>query len=187
MMRGLTRSFTSEVQPVARHIKRLLLLFMLCSTIPSLAQQPPANSPLLDHLVGKWVLQGTIAGQETTHDVTAEWVLQHHYLRIHEGSRQKNAKGEPQYEANIFIAWNDSTKRYSCVWLDVYGGLTIESIGVATQNGDQLPFVFKDEKGAVTFNNDFVYDAKANVWEWRMDNVANGVAKPFGRVKLTTN
>jgi len=48
-----------------------------------------------------------------------------------------------------------------------------------------LPFVFKDEKGESTFSNDFIYDPKADSWEWRMDNVEKGVAKPFGRVKLT--
>jgi hypothetical protein len=36
------------------------------------AQQPPVNSPLLDHFAGKWVLRGTVAGQPTTHDVEAE-------------------------------------------------------------------------------------------------------------------
>jgi hypothetical protein len=169
---------------VVGHIKRLFLLLMLCSTTATFAQQVPVNSSLLDHLVGKWVLQGKIAGHDTTHDVNAEWVLEHHYLRIHEVSRQKNGKGEPQYEATIFIGWNESTKQYACVWLDVLGGLTIESIGVASQNEDELPFVFKNEKGAFTFKNDFVYDSKTDTWDWRMDNVADGVAKPFGRVKL---
>src|SRR5579872_4632366 len=38
-------------------------------------QQPTFHDPLLDHLAGNWVLQGTIAGKETTHDVEAAWVL----------------------------------------------------------------------------------------------------------------
>ena len=50
---------------------------------------------------------------------------------------------------------------------------------------NEIPFVFKDEKGNTTFTNDFVYDAKADTWDWRMDNVDNGVAKPFARVTLT--
>ena len=168
-------------------IRRILLPLALCSATVGVAQQPAVNSALLDHLVGRWVLQGRIAGQDTTHDVNAEWVLEHHYLRIQEVSREKNDKGEPRYQATIFIGWNEATKEYACVWLDVYGGLTTESIGVASPKENELPFVFKDGKGAVTFNNDFVYDTKANTWEWRMDNVANGVAKPFGRVKLTQN
>ena len=169
------------------HMRRLLLLLILCFANVAFAQQPPVNSPLLDHLAGKWLLQGTIAGQNITHDVNAEWVLEHHYLAIHEVSREKNSKGEPQYEATIYIAWNESTKEYACVWLDVYGGLATESIGVASPNENDLLFVFKNEKSEVTFKNDFVYDPKSKTWEWRMDNIANGIAKPFARVKLTPN
>ena len=95
-----------------------------------------------------------------------------------------NAKGEPQYQATIYIGWNEPTKTYACVWLDVFGGLATESIGVASPKENALLFVFKDEKGDVTFKNEFVYYAKAGTWEWRMDNVDNGTAKPFGRVKL---
>ena len=170
------------------HMRKLLLPLALClATVAGAQRQPPVNSPLLDHLAGKWVLQGTIGGQPTTHEVTAEWVLEHHYLLIHEVSREKNAKGEPQYQATIYIGWNETTKEYGCVWLDVYGGLSTASIGVAGAKENELPFVFKDEKGEVNFRNDFVYDAKAGAWEWRMDNVAKGVATPFGRVKLTRN
>jgi len=170
-----------------RRMRMLLLPMILCSATVAFAQRPPVNSPLLDHLVGKWVLQGTIAGQDTTHDVDAEWVLEHHYLAIHEVSRQKNAKGEPQCQATIYIGWNEATEEYGCVWLDDFGGLTTASIGVASLQENALPFVFKDEKGEISFKNDFVYDTKASTWEWRMDNIASGVAKPFGRVKLTRN
>jgi hypothetical protein len=168
-------------------VGRFLSLLILCSATVSVAQQPPVNAPLLDHLVGKWVLRGTIAGQETTHDVSAEWVLEHHYLVIHEVSRQMNGKGEPQYQATIYIGWNEATKEHACIWLDVFGGLTTASIGVASPKENELLFVFKDEKGEVDFKNDFVYDPKASTWEWRMDNIANGVAKPFGRVRLSRN
>ena len=53
----------------------LCLFFLVGGTC--LAQKPAMNSPLdlLDHLAGQWVLQGTIAGKQTTHDVQAEWVL----------------------------------------------------------------------------------------------------------------
>ena len=81
---------------------------MVCSGTVAFGQQPPVNSPLLDHLVGKWVLEGTIAGRDTIHDVNAEWVLEHHYMRIQEVSRQKNEKGEPQYQATITL---DGMKR----------------------------------------------------------------------------
>jgi hypothetical protein len=165
--------------------KQLVFLATIFVALLATAQQPPVNSPLLDHLSGKWVLQGTVGKQSVTHDFDAEWVLQHHYLRFYETSRDKNDKGEPSYDATVFIAWNEKTKQYACVWLDVYGGLTAESIGVATSKENEIAFVFTDEHGEKSFTNTFIYDPKTNTWDNRLDNVVKGEAKPFARFKLT--
>ncbi len=68
--------------------------------------------------------------------------------------------------------------------MDVFGGLSPVSVGVAAVKDSDIPFVFKDEHGNVVFNNDFIYDAKTDTWQWRMDNVDKGAIKPFGRVKM---
>jgi hypothetical protein len=149
------------------------------------AQQPPLTSPLLDHLAGKWLMRGSVGTQATTHEFDAEWVIQHHYLRFREVSQEKNEKGEPKYDAIVYIGWNENPKRYACVWLDVFGGLATESIGVATPNENELSFVFTDEHGETSFTNTFVYDPKTNTWENRLDNIVKGQVKPFARFKLT--
>lgn len=166
-------------------MKQLLIAAILLAAVSATAQQAPVNSPLLDHLVGKWLLQGTVGKQAVTHEFDAEWVLQHHYLRFHEVSREKNEKGEPQYEATVFIGWNEKAKQYACVWLDVYGGATSESIGLATPKENELAFVFTDEHGETSFTNTFTYNAKTNTWEDQLDNVVKGVAKPFARFNMT--
>src|SRR5271166_3315423 len=147
------------------------ILATICGALTAMAQQAPINSPLLDHLSGKWVLQGTVGKQPVTHDFDAEWVLQNHYLRFLEVSREKNDKGKPQYEAMVSVGWNEKTKQYACVWLDVYGGLNVESIGVATPKENELAFVFRDEHGETTFTNTFIYDPKTNTWKDLLDNV----------------
>jgi len=166
-------------------MKQLALLATLFAALTATAQQAPVNSPLLDHLAGKWLLQGTVGKQAVIHDFDAEWVLQHYYLRFNEVSREKNPKRDPQYEATVFIAWNEKTKQYACVWLDVYGGATAESIGRATPKENELDFVFTDERGETSFTNTFIYDPKTDTWENRLDNVVKGEAKPFARFKLT--
>jgi hypothetical protein len=40
---------------VFSHIRRLVLL-LLCSATVAFGQQPQVNSPLLDRLIGKWVM-----------------------------------------------------------------------------------------------------------------------------------
>jgi hypothetical protein len=165
-------------------MKKLFLVAMIFLAWIAMAQQAPTHSPLLDHLAGKWLMEGTVGKQQVTHELDAEWVLQHHYLRFREVSRDKNDKGEPQYDATVFIGWNEKTKQYACVWLDVYGGLTVESIGVATPKENEVDFVFTNEQGEKSFTNSFIYDPKTNTWENRLDNILKGEAKPFARFKL---
>lgn len=145
----------------------------------------PVNSPLLDHLAGKWVMTGETMGKPTTHDIEAEWVLQHHYLRLHEVSREKDAKGQPQYEATIYLTWNQQAKRYSCIWVDVFGGSLEEELGFADAQENRIPFVFHNSKGSAEFENDLVYDPGADTWQWTLDNIESGAHKPFARYKLT--
>ncbi|HEX5235749.1 MAG TPA: hypothetical protein VFW25_10510 [Silvibacterium sp.] len=164
-------------------IRASLVVLALWAAV-AFAQQPPLNSPLLDHMVGNWVLTGNTEGTPTSHDVEAEWVLGHHYLRIHEISRVKNARGEPDYEASVYVAWNEPLKQYACAWLDVFGGLSAQSIGVATLEENKIPFIFHDPKGVLNFENDFIYDPKTDTWQWVLDGVTNGVHKPFARYQL---
>ena len=44
----------------------------------------------MDRMVGEWVMTGAIAGEQVTHDVQAEWILDRRYVRIHEASRARD-------------------------------------------------------------------------------------------------
>ena len=168
-----------------RKVKAGLLIFSAMSFLLSnaFADQPTFQDPLLDHLVGNWVLQGTIAGSNTTHDVQAAWVMNHQYLRIHEISRELNPAGQPAYEATVFIGWDQPSSQYACVWLDTYGGVSSQSIGNAKRNGDEIPFLFKFSTGP--FHTTFSYIAQKDSWTWQMDSEDNGHLTPFARVTLT--
>src|SRR4051794_20933320 len=62
--------------------------------------------------------------------------------------QRRAAVGSP-----AFIAWNEKSKQYACAWLDVYGGASAESIGLATPKENELAFVFNDEHGQPSFAN----------------------------------
>ncbi|HZS45379.1 MAG TPA: hypothetical protein VFC63_09780 [Blastocatellia bacterium] len=166
-------------------MKRILVTLFLCLTafIPfSRAQQSMPQSDLLDHLVGKWILKGTLGGKETTHYVDAEWVLNREYMRLYEVSQEKNPKGSPAYEAIIFIEQNPHTNEYTCLWLDSTegGGLSNGILGRGKPDGDKIPFVFnmKDE----AYHNTFIYNRKTDTWQWTLDGEKSG---PFARLTLT--
>lgn len=160
-----------------------LVFFFAIAGLVSQAQQPTLRDPLLDHLAGKWVLQGIIQDRPATHDITAEWVLGHQYLRIQEVDRAKDGSGEPAYQADVYVGWDQKLGQYACVWLDTYGGVSPVSIGNAKRDGDQIKFLFKDAESV--FHTTFAFDAKSGTWEWRMDSEQAGKFNPFLRAKLT--
>ena len=157
---------------------------ILLAAGPALAQQPTFQDALLDRLVGHWVLEGTIAGKKTTHDVSAEWVLNHQFVLVREVSREKDAKGQPEYQANVYLGWDEKAAEHLCIWLDVWGGFSPETVGRAKRAGDVLAYVFKDKDGRPSFHTTFAYDRTADAWTWQMDNDDKGVLKPFARMKL---
>lgn len=162
-----------------------IFALMFVTSLSASAQAPVSETALLDHLTGSWTLEGTIAGRETTHDIESDWVLRREYIRIHETSREKNAKGQAAYEAIVFIAWDDAARQYSCLWLDstAGGGLSAKGIAHGERSGDEIAFLFKDNDGSI--HTTFAYSKSADTWQWRIDNESDGKLSPFARVKLT--
>lgn len=169
---------------------RALCPFYLLLSISGVcqAQELKASSPqeLLDHLAGRWVLQGTIGGKKTTHEVQADWVLKREYLRLHEVSREKDAQGNPAYEAIVFIGWEAKTGEYACLWLDstAGGGLSAQGIAHGKQSGDSIPFLFA-LSASDSILNTFIYDRGADTWKWLIDDASNGKTERFADVKLS--
>jgi hypothetical protein len=168
-------------------MKRALMISagVVLLSLSGSTQQATFQDPLLDRLLGTWVLQGTIAGQETTHDIVAEWVLGHQYMRFHEVSREKDAAGRAAYEAIVFIGWDEALGQYACLWLDSTGGggLTGQAIGHAQRGGHRIEFLFKGQNGSL-FHTTFTYDKASDTWQWLMDGEEAGKRQPFARVML---
>ena len=169
-------------------MKRLIIYAALSvgACLSASAQESTFQDPLLDHLVGKWVLQGTIAGQKTTHDVRTAWVLGHEYLRLNEVAREKDARGRPAYEAIVLIGWDKAAAEYVCLWLDTTsgGGLAAQTLGRAKRGGDEIAFLFTSADGSL-FRTTFAYSRSADSWQWLMDSEEGGKRQPFARVKLS--
>ncbi|MFZ0298317.1 MAG: hypothetical protein WAM13_08210 [Candidatus Sulfotelmatobacter sp.] len=168
-------------------ILAILALFFMISFSAS-GQEATRRDPLLDHLTGRWMLQGTIGGHETTHDIESEWVLNHEYLRFHEKSREKNAQGQPAYEAIVFIEWDESSNEYRCLWLDSTGGGALSAPTALGKRGNgEIAFLFmdkdKDKDGGI--HTTFVYSKGTDSWNWLIDNENGGKLTQFARVKLT--
>ena len=160
-----------------RSIAAAALLFL---SAPLFAAE---RDQLLDHMTGRWVLRGTIAGRQTTHDIRAKWVLQDRYVSFTEVSREKDASGKPQYEAIVLLGYDVAKSRYVCFWYDITGVASPDAGGIAQRDGNTLPFVFKSDQG--DFHTTFVYRAGTDAWTWTMDMEQGGRLDPFARVTLT--
>jgi hypothetical protein len=164
-----------------------LLAVALAGTAASVASAQTSTAPdeLLDRLAGTWILEGTINGKTTTHDVVASRVLNGQYVQLHEVSREQDVQGRPAYEAMVYITWESSRGVYSCQWLDSTSnaGLSNGVTCSAKPSPDELPFLFKYPDGSV-FHTTFSYDRKADTWRWRMDGEEKGELVPFARVTL---
>jgi hypothetical protein len=170
------------------NIKAGKMLFLSAAALavasPTVAEQPTLQDALLDKLQGSWVITGAVAGEETTDDLTVEWVNQHQYLRLHEVSRHKRQNGRPRYEATVYIGWNQSTAKYGIVWLDDFGGLSTQSIGLANKIDNQLPFVFTNTDGSFT-RTTMTYNPASKGWTWTIDEDRAGKLSRFAELTLT--
>jgi hypothetical protein len=145
------------------------------------------QDPLLDRFVGTWVLKGLMAGGDVVHDLVAEWVVGHQYVRFTELSREREPDGMRAYESIVLIGWDAANERYACLWLDSTGGSGLVNgiIGYAEPDGDRLAFVFDYLDGERRFHTTFTYDRSADAWHWNMDSERSGEFKLFARATMT--
>jgi hypothetical protein len=164
---------------------KLIPVFIYLTQLFCLAQHSSSQDSLLNHLKGKWILQGTIAGNQTTHDVVVEWILGNQYLQLTEVSREKDLNGNPSYDAKVFITWNRTSKQFDCLWLDNTGneGLRDGAAGHSVYKIDRFEFIFKaidDSK----FYTTFIYNKTTDTWQWLMDGEEKNKIQPFARLTL---
>ena len=165
---------------------RSILLLILFVPVTVKSQQLAQPDSLLNRLTGIWILNGTINGQKTNHDIDIQRVLNGQYVQLKEVSREKDQKGNPLYEAIVFICWEESKKQYSCIWLDNTGngGISNGIIGCAKQNRDKIEMVFR-YSDTTQFHTTFLYNKETDTWQWLMDEEENGKIQPFALVTLT--
>jgi len=165
-------------------ITRLCVAFFVAAS-PLAAQQATSQDSLLDRTIGRWVMRGTIAGQQITHDVTFEWVLNRGYVRMHEVSRERAPAGTAAYEAIVLYMHDSTTHQYAALWLDNTGTAPFpqDGVGHGVAAGDSIPFVFGTPDDGI--HNTFVYDRRGDSWQWHLDNMRSGEPSVFARVTLT--
>ena len=142
------------------------------------------HDDLVDHLVGAWMLEGSVMGHAGHHDVQAEWVLDHQFLRIHEKTSASAPADEHRYEATWFLGYDSVSERYVLHLLDIFGTRFSETLGYGTREGNAIHFVFEYPDGP--FHTTFRWSPDANRWQWLMEQKdKEGKWTQFADLKLT--
>jgi hypothetical protein len=144
----------------------------------------PWPDDLVDHMTGAWKLQGKVMGRDAHHEVRAEWVLNHQFLRIHEKTEADAPNSEHRYEASWFLGYDPVSERYVLHLLDVFGGRFSEALGYGTRDGNSIRFVFEYPDGP--FHTTYRWSAQDHSWEWVMEQKDKaGKWTTFADLKLT--
>src|ERR1051325_8330763 len=92
----------------------LILVFVVLVTRPTVAAEEPADGPktifkddFIENLVGQWNITRQVRGKEVHNAMTAEWVLNHQFLKLH----MKDTADPPQYEAIILIGYSHADQQ----------------------------------------------------------------------------
>jgi hypothetical protein len=97
---------------------------------------------LLDSLVGDWDLSGKMAHYDLKQHVTAQWVLNHQFLKIDFRETAEPPVATVRYEGTEYIGYNNRELHYVMHLLDVWGGRYSETLGYGEREGDAIRFVF---------------------------------------------
>jgi hypothetical protein len=164
---------------------RTLLLIAAFVPIQTLAQAPPEwHDEFIDHLQGAWKLEGQVLGRLAHHDVVAEWVLNHQFLRIHEKTAANAPASERRYEAIWVIGYDAVSERYVLHLLDVFGARYSETLGYGSRDGNAIRFVFEYPDGP--FHTTYRWSPQTGAWQWLLQQKdKDGKWTKFADFKLT--
>lgn len=149
------------------------------------AQGPPEwRDNLVDRMAGTWKLEGQVMGREAHHEVHADWVLNHQFLRIEEKTAAGVPGTERPYAAFWFLGYDSVSERYVLHLMDVFGARYSETLGYGTREGNQIRFVFEYSDGP--FHTIYRWNSEKDTWEWLMEQKdKNGKWASFADLKLT--
>jgi len=153
-------------------LKSLLLALGLAVALgarKSLAQSLPLEwqDGLAEQLTGTWKHEGTNLAAEAHHTVSAEWVLHHQFLQIHEKTSAGAPASERPYEAIWFVGYDPVSERYVCHLFDIFGARFSETLGYGTRDGNAIRFVFEYPDGP--FHTTYRWSPQNETWQWLLE------------------
>jgi hypothetical protein len=156
-----------------------LALLLLGSAASCAAKEVTEEEVLLDALLGRWRMVGTVHGDAVTYDMTAERVLGGRWVRLH----MKDVKRPPGYEANVYLAWDFKAQRVVAHWIDTFGAAPSTTLGYGNARGQVLELRFDYPDGA--FRDRFTWEPAKKRWRFLIESAKAGGYETFGDYVVT--
>ena len=167
-----------------RYVAALVFLFSMisCSKVPDMTTHNDSRPALIRALDGRWTMTGDVMGKPVTYDLSVRPVLNNTFTELH----MKDVQTPPQYEARVFIGYDNESKTIIAHWLDSFGAKYSVPHGEGSITEDEIQFIVPYEQGS--FRDTLKYDADHNIWQlliqmhqpddsWK--HFAEYVIKPF--------
>ena len=163
--------------PVRKKYLSALLLVFLC--VLNAAGAPPSlQDPFLDNFVGDWRVERNMGKRGVNQTaVHCEWVLNHQFVEFHYGS-----PGGSDYEAFVFIGFDDAAKTYVCHWVDIFGAKE-SALGRGKLDDKLRSIEFKF--GSDELTNKFTFDPQTKTWTSLIRQIEKGEWVTFAEEKWT--
>lgn len=148
----------NEPSSLARALRACLLLVVLA---PASARADNAAPPsqLVDALVGRWRMTGTVRGRPVTYAAEGTRVLGGRFVDLHMIDATNDP---PKYEARVSLGVDDRARELVAHWLDTFGAAPSRTLG--TGRGDARGWVLTFPYVDGTFRDTFTFDPDGRRW-----------------------
>jgi hypothetical protein len=140
-----------------------LACLVLATGLSAQTARPASMDALLDRLVGRWIMTGSVRGKPATYTLDAARVLQDRFVELH----MEDVSRPPAYEARVFVGVDSVGGRYIAHWLDRFGAAFSIPHATGEARGDTVLLTFPYPDGA--FRDAFVYDRPTDTWYFRLE------------------
>ncbi len=146
---------------------RLPVITCALVAVPALASAQrllgPAMDTLLDRMVGRWEMTGTVRGRPAHYTLDASRVLQGRFVELH----MTDVVRPPAYEARVFIGVDSAKSRYLVHWMDNFGAAYSVPAAEGWATRDTIRFEFAYADGP--FRDTFTFNRRDGTWRFLLE------------------
>jgi uncharacterized protein DUF1579 len=158
-----------------------LFVFLVVTSVARAEPPSSLQDSFLDNFVGDWKVERKIRNKRVVEtSVRCEWVLNHQFIEFHYGASDT----KPEYEAFVFIGFDNSAKSYVCHWVDVFGA-TYSALGNGRLDDKLLSIEFRFVPKDGELTNKFTFEPQSKTWASLIRQVEEGEWVTFAEEKWT--